>query len=157
MREIPKKNYVILFILVIAVVFITLAAATLYKNYSSNDKSYMSENITIVDSTTIQNYIKENSLVFIYVSDESINTNLEEEKKLLEKIEEFDLKKYFVFFNSDNDKNLAFIKNNYNIDYKDKNLILLIEDNMLIDKLVLEENYEQSFNKFINLNGVLND
>lgn len=157
MRVVPKKNYVILFILTIIVVFITLASATIYKNYQTKKTSYLSRNIINVNAAEIENYCQENGLVIVYVADKYDIENDKQEKKLLNNLENLDLKKYFVYLSADDTKNTTYLKNKYNIEYNDKRIILLIEDNKLIDKLEYEDNIVDNVIKFLSVNGVEND
>lgn len=157
MRVVPKKNYVILFILTIIVVFITLASATIYKNYQTKKTSYLSRNIINVNAAEIENYCQENGLVIVYVADKYDIENDKQEKKLLNNLENLDLKKYFVYLSADDTKNTTYLKNKYNIEYNDKRIILLVEDNKLIDKLEYEDNIVDNVIKFLSVNGVEND
>lgn len=157
MRVVPKKNYVILFILTIIVVFITLASATIYKNYQTKKTSYLSRNIINVNAAEIENYCQENGLVIVYVADKYDIENDKQEKKLLNNLENLDLKKYFVYLSADDTKNTTYLKNKYSIEYNDKRIILLIEDNKLIDKLEYEDNIVDNVIKFLSVNGVEND
>ena len=50
MRQIPKKNYFYLLLLVAITVILTLVFFNIYRNYSDNKKSYMSQNLTNINS-----------------------------------------------------------------------------------------------------------
>lgn len=105
-RIIPKKNYIILFVLAIITIIITLLLANKYNqnlqyNLSENDNMSFLSQIKIDE---IDNYIMDNHESIIYMSS-SDNTELE-------KIEE-ELKEYIVSNNYN--KNIVYL-NSYNLE-----------------------------------------
>lgn len=125
-RIIPKKNYVILFMLAVITIIITLLLANKYNknlqyNLSENDNMSFLSQIKIDE---IDNYIMDNPESIIYMSS-SDNTELD-------KVEE-DLKKYIISNNYN--KNIVYL-NSYDLEeskfneFKEKYFSELIKKNI---------------------------
>lgn len=142
MREIPKKNYFYLLLLVIITVILTLAFFNLYKNYANEKKSFMSQNLTNINSLDLNGLLIENSLLFVYVDDKYDNKDNELEEKLFKELKKNDVTKNFVFYDNTNVKNQKALMNKYKLDIKNKKMILVFEENRLVLKHVLKDDVE---------------
>ncbi|MBR3523725.1 MAG: hypothetical protein IKN87_03465 [Bacilli bacterium] len=142
MRQIPKKNYFYLLLLVAITVILTLVFFNIYRNYSNNKKSYMSQNLTNINSLDLNSLLIENSLLFVYVDDKYDNKDNELEEKLFKELKDNDVNKSFVFYDNTNVKNQKYILNKYKIDIKGKKMLLVFEENQLVLKHILKDDVE---------------
>lgn len=132
MREIPKKNYFYLFLLTLITVALTLAFFNVYSNYSVKKASYISKNLTNINSLDLNSLLTENSLLFVYVDNIYNNEDKKEQEKLFDDLKAIDINSSFVFYNNRTKDNRKYIKDKYNLDIKNKKMILVFEDNKLI-------------------------
>ena len=142
MRQIPKKNYFYLLLLVAVTVILTLVFFNIYRNYSNNKKSYMSQNLTNINSLDLNSLLIENSLLFVYVDDKYDNKDNELEEKLFKELKDNDVNKSFVFYDNTNVKNQKYILNKYKIDIKGKKMLLVFEENQIVLKHILKDDVE---------------
>lgn len=148
MKEIPKKNYIILLGLSIGTIILLVYISSLYKSYQLNkDKDY--EIQTVLSTITIDdldNYIQENPNVIIYIS--------KSDNELID-IFEIDFKKYIkekelsseiVYLNtsniaiSDRDKIAAYFNDEFKrlpLDLLDNSNLLLFKDGKIVDIMYL--------------------
>lgn len=101
MREIPKKNYVLLVLLTVFTLFIILYAANWYKASKEYTKteSVMVKLFGEVKEAEIDNYILENPDVVIYVSAENDENISKFEKKFKNYIVKENIKSHFIYLN----------------------------------------------------------
>ena len=135
MKEIPKKNYCLLVVLLAVTVVLTLSLSSIYLNKEklvSNFYEY-SNKITVEE---FDEYMIENSDTIIYISDKYDLTLGDFEKKLQNKLDEKNLKQNFVFLDKKdiNDKFLNKLKNTYkiNIDLEKTPIIIVVVDKRVI-------------------------
>lgn len=137
-RIIPKKNYIILFVLAIITIIITLLLANKYNqnlqyNLSENDNMSFLSQIKIDE---IDNYIMDNHESIIYMSS-SDNTELEKiEEELKEYIVSNNYNKNIVYLNSYNLEESKFneFKQKYFSDTIKKKINLNIQPNIFVIK-----------------------
>ena len=135
MREIPRKNYYILVVLLTVTVLLTFWLSNLYLNKEklvSNFYEY-SNKITPED---FDEFMTENSDAIIYISDKYDLTNETFEKKFANKIDELNLKHNSIYIDkNDIDRNfLNKLKKTYNINMDLENLPVVV---VVIDKKVV--------------------
>ena len=135
MKEIPKKNYCLLVVLLAVTVVLTLSLSSIYLNKEklvSNFYEY-SNKITVEE---FDEYMIENSDTIIYISDKYDLTLGDFEKKLQNKLDEKNWKQNFVFLDKKdiNDKFLNKLKNTYkiNIDLEKTPIIIVVVDKRVI-------------------------
>ena len=133
MKEIPKKNYVILLLLICITVFFVLNLSNFYKNRNLEE----SEIYTYSNKITYKEfdvYITENPDSIIYISNKNNKDNELFEKKLIDKIEKIGLKDYFVFINA-NSKIINKINKKYKQKININNLPVVISfiDNKIVN------------------------
>ena len=78
LREIPLKNYIYLFLILLGSILLLLYIYTWYETYHENklNTSIMNNYLTVINYNELDNYIIENKNAIIYVSilgDENIN------------------------------------------------------------------------------------
>jgi len=143
MKEIPKKNYYILVVLLAVTASLTLWLSNIYINKEklTSDFYQYSNKIT---PDEFDEYIIENSEAIIYISDKFDLTKGNFEKKLKNKIEELNLKQNLIYINKgDIDKKfLNKLKKDYeiNIDMKKMPIIIVIIDGKVVNNLSVNAN-----------------
>lgn len=135
-REIPKKNYIIVGFIAIAVVILVLYMAKLYNNVNINKgNSIMSNYLFNVTTNELDSYLLENPNIIIYWANSEDISNSSFEKDLKKYIVKYDLQKNFVFVNTNNisEEEINNITKKYlNDELKNKNINLKITPNILI-------------------------
>lgn len=102
MREIPKKNYIIMFFIILLVVIITIFLSSTYKN-RVRKVSTMYNFLSEIKFKDLDIYLLENPNTIIYISNKYDLKNKELENELKEQIVEFNLQDNFVYLNIDED------------------------------------------------------
>jgi hypothetical protein len=131
MRQIPNKNYFYLLLLTVITVILTLAFFNVYSNYSVKKESYISKNMNNINSLDLKSLLTENSVLFVYVDSIYNNENKEQQEKLLDDLKALDINTSFVFYDNRTKENRKYMKDKYNLDIKDKKMILVFENNEL--------------------------
>ena len=138
MKEIPKKNYYILAILLIVTVLLTLVLYNLYLNKEklvSNFYEYANK----ITPEEFDEYIVENSDLIIYISDKYDLTYETFEKKFEDKINDLNLKENLIYIDKNNIDNefLKKLKSSYNIniDIDNTPIIIVMVDNEVIKNI----------------------
>lgn len=130
MREIPKKNYIIMFIIVVSVVLLTLISCNIY-NTKYRKTSILTNYISEIKMKDLDTYLMEKPNSIIYISNKSA-TNTEQELKLKDKLIELNITDYIVYLNIDKTNIKKFnqkFKSNIKID--ELPIIVIIEDNKI--------------------------
>lgn len=145
MRKIPKKNYIIFLLMIVAVVVIVFYLCNAY-NFRMNYKyvSPMNSFITEIKVDDIENYIVENSLVVIYVSNKKDDTLKEREEKFKKLLTKYNIHQYFVYLDMSLDTEL--ISKTFEDKYKNKldydRLPILF---VMIDGKIVDVYYEEIY------------
>lgn len=141
MRQIPKKNYYILVVLLIVTVLLTLSLSYVYRNKEklvSNFYEYSNK----IKPQEFDEYMIENSDFIIYISDKYDLTYEEFESSFKEKLEKLNLKNNLIYIDkNDIDKEfLNKIKKEYNIniEIKDMPIIIVVVDNKVIKNVSVD-------------------
>ena len=100
MREIPKKNYIILVVLLAVTVFLTLFLSYIYKNKEmlTSDFYQYANKIT---PESFDEFMTENEDVIIYIGDKYDLTLEKVEKKLSQKIDELNIKHSLIYIDKE--------------------------------------------------------
>lgn len=96
MREIPKKNYIILVVLLAVTVLLTLFLSNLYVNkekLTSNFYGYSNK----ITPESFDEFMTENEDIIIYIGDKYDLTFEKVEEELSEKIDELNLKHNLIY------------------------------------------------------------
>lgn len=130
MREIPKKNYIIVLLIAIGVVLLCFGLRSMYK--SSGEKTYPSVIKDIVHEIKIDdldNYLQENPDVVLYIYDSSKKNNRDTEKSFKKLIVDNDISQYVVYVEK-TDK----IKDEYDLD-KNSPILVAYQNGVLKEVL----------------------
>lgn len=143
MRVVPKKNYLLLFLMVCFVVLITFVL----KNVYDNRHKPVSELYTFLNEVTkedLNSYLSENDNSIIYIADKYDVSYLEEEKIIKSKVLENDIKDYFVFYDVKGvDKNFTSKFKNSNKMSNKKIPCILIVENKTIKKVYTKKDFKK--------------
>ena len=142
MREIPKKNYIILVVLLAVTAFLTLFLSNIYKNkekLTSNFYEYANK----ITPESFDEFMTENEDVIIYIGDKYDLTIETVEKELSQKIDELNLKHNLIYI----DKSYVdkkFIKKlkgyDINIDLDKLPVVLVVVEEEVIKNVRLNSN-----------------
>lgn len=123
MREIPKKNYFILFIVIVLSLMIALYFRKWYKAYEDGylSKSIMGNYLFEINYKELDDYLVENQSAIIYVSKVGNEKIRNFEKKFINAINQNDLKNKILYLDLSNYKGDT--NNKYTINDKDITLV----------------------------------
>ena len=99
MRKIPFKNYIILFVIAVSTIIVSLLLSRNYQN-RRQDTSILYKFLPSITLNDLDTYLIENDITVIYIDDKYNKADNKEEKKLKEKIIEYNLNHKFVFLDS---------------------------------------------------------
>ena len=141
MRQIPKKNYYILVVLLAVTILLTLSLSYVYRNKEklvSNFYEYSNK----IKPQEFDEYMTENSDFIIYITDNYDITYEEFENNFKDKIERLNLKNNLIYMDK-NDINKEFLNKlkkeyNINIELKDKPIVIVVIDNKVIKKVSVD-------------------
>lgn len=119
MREIPKKNYFILFIVIVLSLLIAFYFRKWYKAYEDSylSKSIVGNYLFEINYKELDNYLVENQSAIIYVSKVGNEKIRNFEKKFINAINQNDLKNKILYLDLSNYKGDT--NNKYTINDKD--------------------------------------
>lgn len=119
MREIPKKNYFILFIVIVFSLLIAFYFRNWYKAYEDSylSKSIVGNYLFEINYKELDNYLVENQSAIIYVSKVGNEKIRNFEKKFINAINQNDLKNKILYLDLSNYKGDT--NNKYTINDKD--------------------------------------
>ena len=140
MREIPKKNYMILAVLILVTVLITLVLSNIYLNREKLVSNFYNNNNTI-RTNDFDEYLMEYSDLIIYISDKYDLSHESFEKKFEKKLIDLNLKNNLVYIDKNelDTKFLKKLKEEYDlsIDLKKTPLIVVIIDKKVIKSTIV--------------------
>lgn len=150
MRQINKKNYIILAILIVVTITVTLLSASIYKS-STKEVSEIYKYLNKITPEEFEGYLVENPDVIVYISDRYDLTRANFEKQLSKKIDNLSLKNRVVYIDKSeiNQDFTTSLKNNHNTNIELENTPVIIS---IIDKEVISTTY---INEYSNVNTVL--
>lgn len=167
-KEIPKKNYIIcalIFLFVIAVSLIIYIAYDNHKKYELKTPVLRGK-VLEIDNEIVDEYLKENSSVLLFISSSSSEESRELENKMIDVIDKN--KSKIAYLNIIDIKDKEEFYKDFNKKYsqdkklKDYPALLYISDNKIVDlvqdkdnKLTIED--IENFIKIYNISGDIND
>ena len=141
MKEIPKKNYYILVVLLAVTVLLTLSLSSIYMNKEklvSNFYEYSNK----ITPEEFDEFMTENSDVIIYISDKYDLTHETFERNFENKIDELNLKHNLIYIDK-NDIDEEFLNElkktyNINIDLQKAPIVVVIIDEEVIKNISVQ-------------------
>lgn len=105
MRDVPKKNYIVLALIALGVVVLCCIFMNMYnKNNKDVYRPIVKDIINEIKYEDLDNYLQENPDVVLYINDSS-KKNVEVEKSLKQLIVENNIQQYVVYI--EKDKNIV--------------------------------------------------
>lgn len=145
MREIPKKNYYILVVLLVATVLLTLFLSNLYLNKEKLTSDFFNYANTITPED-FDEFMMENSDVIIYISDKYDLSHNTFEKKFETKIDELNLKHNLIYIDKEDidSEFLNKLKNSYkiNLDLEKLPIIVVVIDKEVVRNILVNSNVD---------------
>lgn len=143
MREIPKKNYYILAILLIVTVILTLLLSSISLNKEETFSDFYEYSNKIVPEE-FDEYMLENNDIIIYISSKYDLSNKTFENRFQKKLNNLNLKENLIFIDK-NDINTKFLKKfkktyGINLNLKKTPIIVVIIDEKVIKKITVSSN-----------------
>ena len=130
MREVPKKNYIIMLIIIITIVLVTIFLSNIYNNRFQKTSvlyNYLSE----IKKKDLDAYLVEKPDIIIYASNKYNNSNEEQERKIMQQIIDNNIYEYIVYLNLEDKKLniLNSINKKYDGKLKNKLPVLIVFEN----------------------------
>lgn len=151
MRKIPKKNYLIMAIIVLTVVIVTILFAHIY-NKNIKKTSIMYNYLSEIKKKDIDTYIIEKTNIILYVADKYDVSKNKIEKKIKNKLIDYNITNYFVFLhlNTNNASFIDYLNKKYSGSLKQRLPMIIIFEEGKIKKCYYDlEN--------INFNEIIGD
>lgn len=101
MREVPKKNYIVLLVMILLVITVTLLLVNAYNNRDKKTSTIYNF-LPEIKTNELDSYLFENPSIIIYISDKYNLDNEEIEIKMQNKITELNVYNYFVYLDINN-------------------------------------------------------
>jgi len=157
LREVPKKNYIYLFLILLGSILFLIYLYTWYETYNENklNTSIMNNYLTVINYNELDNYIIENKDAVIYVSilgNEDINNF---EKKFKNLVAENNLKNNILYLDISNE-NITEATQKLNID-RNFPYLVVYTNGVITDTYSINENSysNDKIEKYLNRIGVI--
>ena len=157
LREVPKKNYIYLFSVLLGSILLLIYLYTWHEAYNENklNTSIMDKYLTVINYNELDNYIIENKDAVIYVSilgNEDIHNF---EKKFKNLVGEHNLKNAILYLNI-SDENISAATNKLNIEEEFPYLVVYTNGVITDTYSINENNYSNDkIEKYLNRIGVI--
>lgn len=159
LREIPKKNYIYLLLILLGTILLLIYIYKWYDTYNENtlNTSIMNEYLTVINYNELDNYIIENKDAVIYVSilgNEKINRF---ERKFKNAILDNNLKNEILYLDLTNE-NINTVTKKLQIDENFPHLVVYTNGIITDTYNIKENNYSSNKTiKYLNRIGVTNN
>ena len=157
LREVPLKNYIYLFLILLASILLLIYICTWYDTYNQNklNTSIMNEYLTVINYNELDDYIVENKDAIIYVSilgNEDINNF---ERKFKSVIIENNLKNTILYLDITNE-NIESATKKLKIEKEFPYLVVYTNGNITDTYNIKETNYSNKKTlKYLNRIGAI--
>lgn len=145
-REIPKKNYIILFILIISTILLGLYLHSIFVESDTNTP-LMDDYISVINYNELSDYLLENKDILIYSSYLGDTEIRAFEKEFRNVINNYELNEQILYLNLTNysDEIKISLSNQYNLNgltIVDAPCLVLFQNGILVDIYDLKDNYD---------------
>ena len=159
LRDVPKKNYIYLFLILLGSLLLLLYIYTWYDAYNENklNTSIMDKYLTVINYNELDNYIIENKNAIIYVSILGNEDISKFEKKFKNLVSEHNLKNDILYLDISNE-NINVATNKLNIDDEFPYLVVYT-NGVITDTYSINDNkYSNAkIEKYLNRIGVIDN
>lgn len=159
LREVPMKNYIYLFLILLASILFLIYIYTWYDTYNQNklNTSIMNNYLTVINYNELDNYISENQNAVIYVSvlgNEEINHF---EKKFKNTVVDNNLRNNILYLDLTNEDR-ANVTKKLKIDQNFPYLVVYTNGKITDTYSIVENNYStKKIEKYLNRIGATED
>lgn len=151
MKEIPKKNYIYVVVLLVMTVLIVFSLSNIYVSKNKFVSEFY-EYSNVITSDEFNDFIFENPDSIIYISDKYDLSFAEFESELKNKIESLNIKNNFVYIDKEsvNESFINDLEKNHQVKifYDEKPIVLFVVDKEIIK--VVEIGIDTSVETLIN-------
>lgn len=149
MRDIPKKNYIIVGVVAVVIVIVCFVLMNMYNtNKPDLYKSVVKEIVNEIKVDDLENYLQENLNVVLYIND-SKKANQDLEKEIKNLILDHNIQQYFVYI-----EKTKKLKEKY--DLNDNNPIFVAyQDGEISETFSAKEYTIEEIESFLVRNGVI--
>lgn len=133
MREIPRKNYVIITLMAVGVVVVCFILMNMYN--SNNNEVYNSavrEVVSEIKYDDLESYLQENLDVVLYINDSNKKANQKLEREIRDLITDNNIQQYVVYIEKNNELVREYSLDSYTpifIAYQDGKITEVLSDN----------------------------
>jgi len=159
LREVPRKNYIYLFLILLGSLLLLLYIYTWYDAYNENklNTSIMDKYLTVINYNELDNYIIENKNAVIYVSILGNEDISKFEKKFKNLVSEHNLKNDILYLDISNE-NISIATKKLNIDEEFPYLVVYTNGVITDTYSINDNNYSNTkIEKYLNRIGVINN
>ena len=130
MREVPKKNYIIMLIIIISIIIVTIFLSNQY-NTRFKRTSVLYNYLSEIKKKDLDSYLIEKPDIIIYASNKYNNSFELQEEKIMQEIMDNNIYDYFVYLNLEDKKLNIFneLNKKYNGNLKNQLPVLIIFEN----------------------------
>jgi len=159
LREVPRKNYIYLFLILLGSLLLLLYIYTWYDAYNENklNTSIMDKYLTVINYNELDNYIIENKNAVIYVSILGNEDISKFEKKFKNLVSEHNLKNDILYLDISNE-NISIATKKLNIDEEFPYLVVYTNGVITDTYSINDNNYSNAkIEKYLNRIGVIDN
>lgn len=159
LREVPRKNYIYLFLILLGSLLLLLYIYTWYDAYNENrlNTSIMDKYLTVINYNELDNYIIENKDAVIYVSILGNEDISKFEKKFKNLVYEHNLKNDILYLDISNE-NISIATKKLNIDEEFPYLVVYTNGVITDTYSINDNNYSNAkIEKYLNRIGVIDN
>ncbi len=130
MREVPKKNYIIMLIIILSIIIVTIFLSNQY-NTRFKRTSVLYNYLSEIKKKDLDSYLIEKPDIIIYASNKYNNSFELQEEKIMQEIMDNNIYDYFVYLNLEDKKLNIFneLNKKYNGNLKNQLPVLIIFEN----------------------------
>ena len=130
MREVPKKNYIIMLIIILSIIIVTIFLSNQY-NTRFKRTSVLYNYLSEIKKKDLDSYLIEKQDIIIYASNKYNNSFELQEEKIMQEIMDNNIYDYFVYLNLEDKKLNIFneLNKKYNGNLKNQLPVLIIFEN----------------------------
>ena len=157
LREVPKKNYIYLFIILLGSLLLLLYLYTWYETYNESklNTSIMDEYLTVINYNELDNYIIENKNAVIYVSILG-NEDIHNFEKKFKKLKAENNLKNSILYIDISSENISTATSKLNIEEQFPYLVVYTNGVITDTYSINENNYSNDkIEKYLNRIGVI--
>ncbi len=162
MKKVPVKNYIFLILLLGVTVVLAYSFVRLYETHQeTSENTMMMPFLVEVKEEDIDNYLVENPIAILYISDKTDNQIETKEKMIKNYLTENNLQQYFAYLDISEKKEKALKKfqekYKVSLDLKKTPILVAVNDGKIVEVYEKETWNEEEIEAFLIRSGVIED